>query len=409
MQGFIWATLIFFILNLLIDIYFYQALKSDDISKNKIRKYIYFGLTIGANILFIIGFLTYKSDYKLTSTIARGVGFSFFVGKLIGIAPLIIDDIRRLFQLIFNQFRANKNPGNKISRAVFLKRSALGLGGIFTSMFLYGMIRGRHNYQKHRVNITLNRQPLKNKIKIIQISDFHLGSFTSDEPIKEVVNLINEENPDLIFFTGDLVNDFAEEAFPYIDILSQLKAKHGKYSILGNHDYGDYSIPKHTSEGEVKWRNNRLSMLETHEKMGFDLLLNENRILDIDGERINLIGVENWGAGRWTKYGDLELALEGIDSTFPTLLLSHDPSHWEAQVIPHQKPIDLTFSGHTHGMQFGIEIPGFKWSLIQYKYPQWAGLYEKGQEMIYVNRGVGYVGYPGRVGIMPEISVMELM
>lgn len=406
MQRWIWFTVI---LNILTVVYFFQAIKHKDSSKNKLIKRVYFSITLSLVALFYLGFMAYRSDYKVFSSWAIGTGLSLYVGALIGSLPILIDDIRRLFILVFRQFKKPSNPSeNGISRSVFLKRSALALGGLFTSLLLNGMIRGRHNYQKHIVDVKWPRHEGKPPLKVVQISDFHLGSFTSSEPIQEIVDLINAEDPDLILFTGDLVNDFTDEALPYQDILVNLNARIGKFSVLGNHDYGDYAIKKDTPEGKQQWDENRANMLEFHKNIGFDLLLNENRTIQHQGESFNLVGVENWGAGRWTKYGDLEKALSATQPELPTILMSHDPSHWRAQIIPHQNPVDITLSGHTHGMQFGIEIPGFKWSLVQYKYPEWAGLYEKENQMIYVNRGVGYVGYPGRVGIMPEITVMTI-
>jgi hypothetical protein len=243
-------------------------------------------------------------------------------------------------------------------------------------------------------------------LRIVQVSDIHTGSFISRRPFEEAVALINAQNPDLVLFTGDLVNEIAEEAEPFIDVFKAIKAPLGVYSVLGNHDYGDYFYPAGDEQGRI---HNRQLMKLINTKMGWNLLLNEHRVLHYKGAKIGLIGSENWGhAARFPKYGDLDKATAGMETCDLNLLLSHDPSHWEAEVVEKRPEIDITFSGHTHGFQMGIEIPGFKWSPAKYLYKQWAGLYKQGHQHIYVNRGLGFLGYPGRLGILPEITVMEV-
>jgi len=216
--------------------------------------------------------------------------------------------------------------------------------------------------------------------------------------------LINEQEPDLIFFTGDLVNNFAEETEDWAPVLKKMNAKMGKYSILGNHDYGDYS---EWPSPEAKEKN--LEEIKAfHKKMGFQLMLNENKSLKVNDEEIALIGVENWGKPPFPQHGDLDKAMEGVNPDSFKLLMSHDPSHWDAKVLG-KTDINLTFSGHTHGMQFGIERIGIKWSPIQYRYPRWGGLYKESKQFLYVNRGFGYIGFPGRIGMPPEITVVELV
>ena len=272
---------------------------------------------------------------------------------------------------------------------------------------IYGMARNRHRYKIHEVKVIIANLPKAlDGLRIVQISDVHAGSFTDKEPLKKGIDLINNAKADLVFFTGDLVNSIATEIEPYIDVFDKIRAKYGVFSILGNHDYGDYV---HWPTKEAKLTNiNRLIHLQ--KQMGWHLLLNENRLLSINGETVAIIGVENYSASpRFSKYGDLAKAYTGSQSAALKLLLSHDPSHWEDQVAPDRSDIAITFSGHTHGAQFGIEIDGwFKWSPVKYFYKQWAGLYQKGQQFLYVNRGFGYLGYPGRVGILPEITVMNL-
>lgn len=344
-------------------------------------------------------------------TFFRGLGFSLFVGQFIGLVPILLDDIVRLVRWVAKLTGSPiiSNDINGVSRLEFLQKSALAVGGLFFGTMTYGVAIGRFNFKKHLVDIKLkNWSSNIAGLKVVQISDLHLGSFTSTEPIEEAVQMINEEEPDIIFFTGDLVNTFAWEAEPFIEALSKLKAKYGKFSVLGNHDYADYGIDRSAPDYKEQWTNNLNQMLKIQKEMGFDLLMNENRVMDINGGKFNIVGVENWGAGGFAKYGQLDKALEGLDHELPTILLSHDPSHWNEQVRPNNNFIDIQLAGHTHGMQFGIELGSFKWSPVQWKYTQWAGLYQNDDHQIYVNRGLGHVGYPGRVGIMPEITVMNI-
>jgi predicted MPP superfamily phosphohydrolase len=272
---------------------------------------------------------------------------------------------------------------------------------------LGGIIFGRYNFKLKHTDIKLNKFGTSFLgLKIIHISDLHLGSFNSIEKLNNVVDLINSEYPDIVVFTGDLVNNYYNEAVPYIDTLKKIKSKYGNFSVLGNHDYCDYVGWKRSGE---KWKTNFNNMIEIHEKMGFKLLLNDSIIVNAGNSKINLVGVENWGAGNFNKDGDLSKAMLDVDNSIPTILLSHDPSHWTAEVLDFPKRIDLQLAGHTHGMQFGIDIPGIKWSPVQWRYKQWSGLYkDKSNKYIYVNTGVGNLAYAGRVGIMPEISVLNL-
>ncbi|MBL4592990.1 MAG: metallophosphoesterase, partial [Flavobacteriales bacterium] len=262
-----------------------------------------------------------------------------------------------------------------------------------------------YKIRKQKLQIPNLPKPFKG-LKIIQISDIHSGSFITSDPLEKAVRLIQEQKPDIIFFTGDLVNEITEEAIPFIDTLKKITAPLGVFSILGNHDYGDYFYQKGDDEGR---KHNYKLMKAVHKKLGWKLLLNQHHIIKKDNERLAIVGVENWGSqARFQKYGDINKAKKGCLETDVKLLLSHEPSHWDADVLPNHPDIAVTFSGHTHGMQFGIEIPGFKWSPSQYLYKNWAGLYKKGMQQIYVNRGLGFIGYPGRVGILPEITVFEL-
>jgi predicted MPP superfamily phosphohydrolase len=295
-----------------------------------------------------------------------------------------------------------------ISRSVFLKTAALILGGSAVAGFLYG-ITNRYNYKVKRIKLSFGNLPAAFKgLKIVQISDIHSGSFDHHDAVARGVEKVLAERPDLIFFTGDLVNNKAEEIKPYMDIFSRLKAPLGVYSTLGNHDYGDY----------VEWDSphakvaNLEELKQIHGRMGWKLMMNEHVVLDRGGDKIAVLGIENWSAkANFPKYGDMRKAYDGLaQKQVPfKILLSHDPSHFDAQVSTQYKDVDLTLSGHTHGMQFGVDIPGFKWSPVKYVYSKWAGLYQVGAQYLYVNRGYGFLGYPGRLGIMPEITVLELV
>ena len=331
--------------------------------------------------------------------------FVLFISKLIGAVPLIIDDILRFFRYLAMSVRT---PGHSrdMSRLEFLRKTALLFSGTLFSTLIIGMKWGRYNFKKNYQNILIKNWPKKlNNYKIIQISDLHLGSFNDVEEIETVVKIINDENPDMVVFTGDLVNNYYHEAIPYIDALRKIEAKDGKFSILGNHDYCDYVMLKRDS---AEWQENFRNIVAIEEKAGFDLLLNESRVINTKDSPFNIVGIENWGAGNFNKDGDLDKAMNNVDQHIPTILLSHDPSHWGNVVLMSDHRIDLQLSGHTHGMQFGVEIAGIKWSPVQYRYKEWAGLYQKGESQIYVNRGLGHLGYAGRVGIMPDISILNI-
>ena len=290
------------------------------------------------------------------------------------------------------------------SRRRFLTLGATGLASIPFSLMLHGVTRGKYAYTVKNVKLALKDLPKAfDGLRIVQISDIHAGSLDSKSAVARGVRMVNEQNPDLIFFTGDLVNSDKNEVDPYIDIFKELNAKLGKYCILGNHDY--YGEPDEEQEQPTYWED----FYSKYKAMGFNLMKNENTFLEKDGERICLIGVENWGKGRFfPKKGDLDLALANTDPEEFCILLSHDPSHWDEKVLEHPKKIHLTFSGHTHGFQFGVNMPGLKWSPVQYRYPRWNGLYEEEEQYLYVNRGFGFLGFPGRIGMWPEITVVDL-
>ncbi|MER3463424.1 MAG: metallophosphatase, partial [Chitinophagaceae bacterium] len=334
-----------------------------------------------------------------------------FLAKLIACIFFLIDDIRRGIQwlvgkLYFSQTEGEgMNESDRMSRSLFLSWLGLAVGGgLFGSLF-YGF-SNKYNYAIKRRKLSFENLPEAFKgLKIVQISDVHSGSFTDKTGVQKGIDLILKQNPDLILFTGDLVNNRADEMEDYIDVFSQLKAPMGVYSILGNHDYGDYE--KWPSLEAKRENLDRLKAIHGH--MGWRLLLDEHVPLEKNGQEIGLIGIQNWSAlKRFPKYGDLSKAYVGAEKYPFKILMSHDPTHWDAEVRPKFPDIDLMLAGHTHGMQFGVEIPGFRWSPVQYVYRQWADLYKEGSQMLYVNRGYGFIGYPGRVGILPEITVIEL-
>ncbi len=406
--------LFFLVLLLLIDLYFFQSIKTIFNPLQEVKRYwayrIYWGITVAGLLFTLFSLITYQNP--VVPRIYYLYVFCFllilFVSKLIGSLPLMLEDVSRLFKWLIAFFQKGGMPQNTagMSRGKFISYSALGLAAIPFSTMLFGMVKTAFDFKLRRVKIPIANLPEAFEgMKIIQISDIHSGSFISAAHFKNAVDLINQENPDAVFFTGDLVNDRASEAEPFIEVWKTLKAKFGVFSILGNHDYGDYVIWENAEDKKANFAR----LLEIHKEMGWDLLRNEHRIIEKDGQKIALLGVENWGSSlRFPKKGDMQAAQNNLEAVPVKILLSHDPSHWDAVITQTYKDIDLTLSGHTHGFQFGIEIPGIKWSPSQYVYPHWAGHYTQNNQHLYVNRGLGFLGYLGRVGIHPEITVLEL-
>jgi hypothetical protein len=331
-----------------------------------------------------------------------------FIVKLTFAMTLVLDDIIRLFRWMVFKFRKQKNnetlAEGGISRSDFLVKSGLAIAAVPALSLTSGMIVGPYRYTYHFPTISLSHLPSAFQgLKIAQISDIHSGSFYNKEAVNRGVDMILEQQPDVIFFTGDLVNNRAEEMDGYKDVFNRLKAPMGVFSILGNHDYGDYE----QWDSEEEKAANLEALKAIHAEMGWRLLLDEHVYLEKSGEKIGLIGVQNWGKG-FHQIGDLKKAYEGCDAPVK-LLLSHDPTHWDEEVRQLYPDIDVTFSGHTHGAQMGIETGGFKWSPVSLRYDKWAGLYQENYQYLYVNRGFGFIGYPGRIGIWPEITIMTLL
>ena len=398
--------IIFIVFYLFIVFYGFQAIKT--VTKNIWIHYIFIALTLIVAGNFIIQFTIYSEGRVLNPAKSYAFGFllAFISFNLILVPILLGEDILRLILGLYDKIVTKNDPFFIASRRKFLSQLALGLAAIPFSSLLYGMYRGKYRFRV--LNYTLHFEDLPHAFdgyRITQISDIHSGSFDNREKIEYGVNLINKQQSDVILFTGDLVNNKSSEMAEWKELFGTLKAKDGVFSVLGNHDYGDY-IDWSTPDAKAQ---NLADLVGLQKEMGYDLLLNESRFIEKNGERIAIVGVENWGAGGFKKAGDLKKAAAGIKKDDFKILMSHDPSHWEKEVIQDDYHYHLTLSGHTHGMQFGIEIPGWiKWSPIKWRYKYWAGIYKEMGQYINVNRGFVYLGYPGRVGIWPEITVIEL-
>ena len=399
----------------LLDLYVFQAVKAAVTHQSpRVRGGIlvaYWVIALGAWILVLtLPHMRASQAHNNFRLILVTVLLGIYLGKLIASVFFLVDDLRRGGLWLFSLFGTTQQGGQEmvpgLTRSQFLSRLGLLMGGTILATLIYGF-SNKYDYKIRRVKIRFPNLPAAFRgLKIVQVSDIHSGSLDNPDKVARGVEMIVAEKADVIFFTGDLVNDRSEEMDAYRDLFSRLQAPMGVYSILGNHDYGDYT---HWPSPEAKAANlQRLKDIQA--AMGWKMLNNAHAILERGGQRIGLIGVENWSAkAHFPRYGDLEKATQGMEPVPFKILLSHDPSHWDARVRPEHPDIDLMLAGHTHGMQFGVEIPGFKWSPIQYAYPEWAGLYRKGHQYLYVNRGYGFLGYPGRVGILPEITVLELV
>jgi len=403
------------IIVILFDVYCYRAITSV-FKKWKPTTRKIFGIAYWTySFLLIVGvFCGIYLNLFLTLRAIILVAFFLTVACKLAMLPfLLLDDLRRLYIKLFKKKTPEiKNSApltsgdDTISRSDFLVKAGLVAAAVPLTSLSWGIISGAYDYQVRRVNLVLPNLPKAfDGITLGQISDIHSGSFYNKTAVKGGVEMLLKEKPDFIFFTGDLVNNLTKEVRDYQDIFANVKAPLGVYSSLGNHDYGDYYFGKESSPAKVK---NLKDMVDVHKVMGYDLLMNEHRRLKVDGEEIGILGIENWGMGRFPKYGKMELAVKDTDDLPVKLLLSHDPSHWRGEVLEKYPQIDAMFSGHTHGMQFGVRLKELQWSPVQYIYKEWAGLYREQQQQLYVNVGYGFLGYPGRVGILPEITIFTL-
>ena len=399
--------IIFIVIFGVIDLYAFQAFKTG--VKNNLLQMLYWVITILVIGSFVFYYFSFNRSDGFSHAHAYALGFfiALLVPKMILALSMFGEDIFRIPQAIYRYFtEGNAAKGNYFaSRRQFISQLALGIAAIPLASIIYGIYKGKYNYKVLKYTLHFEDLPQAfDGYKLTQISDIHSGSFDNVDKVKYAVDLINEQKSDVILFTGDIVNNKAEELVPYKEVFNKLKAKDGMFSVLGNHDYGDYV--KWDSEAAKAKNLDDLKALQN--RIGFDVLLNESRYLEKNGEKIALVGVENWGAG-FKKAGDLKRAASKIKKDDFKILMSHDPSHWEKEVVKDDYHYHLTLSGHTHGMQFGIEIPGwFKWSPVKWRYKHWAGIYKEMGQYINVNRGFGYLAFPGRVGIWPEITVIEL-
>jgi len=401
---------------ILTDIYITNGLREGFKKWRFVQSKLFLRIYWAVSILLIAGLIA--SIYIKFSVGFKGATLLLFFlllsCKVCMLPMFLVDDVRRLCLRIARrrnkpepEFSASQpKPDIDITRSQFLLKAGLIAGSLPLAGLSYGIINGVYDYRVRRQTIYLPNLPKKfDGIKLGQISDIHSGSFYNKKAVLGGVEMLMGEKPDFIFFTGDLVNTLSNEMLEYQDIFAKVKAPLGVYSVLGNHDYGDYAWWPNAAAKQ----KNLNDLMTTHKNMGWDLLMNENRRLKIDGEEIGILGIENWGAlSRFPKYGKMDEAVKNTDDLPVKLLLSHDPSHWRAQVLPHYPQIDMMFSGHTHGMQFGIRTEHFQWSPIQFVYKEWGGLYREAHQQIYVNVGYGFLGYPGRVGILPEITMFTL-
>jgi predicted MPP superfamily phosphohydrolase len=399
---------------LVLEIYVFQAVKMVLPSTSRFRMTIivmyWFLSVLVLGTLIAFPLLNYESWPKPLRTYIFSIIVGAFFSLLITSLFLAVDDIRRgatwiIVRIFRNAAAGVESTSEKITRSAFLSWLGLAFGGGLFTTLIYGF-SNKYNYTIRKVGLNYKNLPDAFRgLKIVHISDIHSGSFMDKSEVNKGIDKILKEKPDLILFTGDLVNDLATEMEEYMDVFNRLKAPMGVYSTLGNHDYGEY----------VRWTSQqaKVANLErlknVHHELGWKLLMNENVIFERNDQKFALLGIENWSAKRnFSRHGRLNDAHRGTENIPFKILMSHDPSHWDAEVRTKYSDIDLTLSGHTHGMQFGIEVPGFKWSPVQYMYKQWAGLYEEGNQKLYINRGFGFIGYPGRVGILPEITVITL-
>ena len=332
--------------------------------------------------------------------------FAILILKVIWFVFIFIDDIIRAIRATGTE--GNPFKAGNINRSKFLQWMGFGIGGVFLGSMIYGITKGAHKYTLHKKKLSIKGLPKAfNGLKIVQISDIHSGSFYDKTAVQKGIDMVNSQKADMIFFTGDLVNDRASELEPYKEMFGSIKAPLGVFSTLGNHDYGEY-VRWNSQEAKMQ---NLQDLIQHHKDMDWDILMDEHRVIEKDGEQLAVLGVQNWSAKKnFPRYGDLAKAYKGSENIGTKLLLSHDPSHWKEEITqnPDYRDIAATFSGHTHGMQFGIDSKWYRWSPVKLVYKEWIDLYKENDQQLYVNRGFGYLGFPGRVGIWPEISVFTL-
>lgn len=397
---------ILFISTIFIEYYSYQAIKT--LTNKKWIRRTWIIVSLSALLLILIGSLNIDRNNRIQVQFLMAFLLIVYVPKLILALVLFLNDIIRLISFLFKKVvTSSKEKVYFPARRKTISILGIGLASIPFLSIIEGIVWGKFDFTVRKVNLTFPDLPDRfNGYKIVQASDMHLGSFDINayDKVAKGIQLINDQNPDLFLFTGDSVNNLAEEMDPWLSLLNTIKAKDGKYSILGNHDYGIYMLKSRQAQ-----KTNTENIRIKHQKIGWRLLNNEAIKIYRGDQYINIIGVENWGIGHFPRYADLPKATQDVKENDFNILMSHDPTHFDAKIKEFPKKMHLTLAGHTHGMQFGVEIPGvIKWSPIKYRYPKWAGLYQDKGRFLYVNRGFGYIGFPGRVGIWPEITVIEL-
>ena len=401
---------------LLLDVYVFMTVRTVSQSSGEKTKIVVYSIywLVSATAIVTILLFPYVQWFQ-NNIIFRNYIFAIIVGlffaKIIASVFFLVDDLRRGAMWVMAKLFPKTGVDfvqeqNHISRSAFLSWTGIVFGGSLFTTLVYGF-SNKYNYRLKKIKLSFDNLPSSFKgLKIVQISDIHSGSFTDKAAVNRGVDMVLNAKADLILFTGDLVNDRADEMKDYMDVFNRIKAPMGVFSTLGNHDYGDY-----TSWPSAQAKMTNLERLkQIHSELGWRLLMDEHVILEKNNEQIALLGIQNWSAfGRFPKYGKMDKAYPGTEKYPFKILMSHDPSHWDAEVRVKYPDVDLMLSGHTHGMQFGVENPYFKWSPVQWFYKEWAGLYEEGKQKLYVNRGYGFIGYPGRVGILPEITLFELV
>lgn len=414
-RGPIWILLIIILFIIVTDFYTFKGirllLKEHGIEKGRTALFILHWLI---SSLFIIAFIWTSLSFPPSKNpmifrnyfLIGGLFMLFYIPKIIFMVFHLSDDIiHGIRSLIITNSGHDISQGIKITRWQFLSKAGIIIAAIPFLTILYGMLFGKSNLRVREANIAFpSLPPSFNGLKIVQISDTHLGSFGNNRDVVEkAVKIINQQQADLVFFTGDLVNHFAEELDGWQEIFKSIKAKTGKYAVLGNHDYGDY----YPWDSQEEKENNAQLIRDFLKETGFSLLCNASAAIEKGNDKLALIGVENWGEPPFKQYGDINKAMEDTLSIPFKILLSHNPSHWDSEILQY-KDIALTFSGHTHGMQVGIEKGKIKWSPAKYRYPRWGGLYEEKGQYLYVNRGLGFIGFPGRIGMPPEVTILNL-
>jgi predicted MPP superfamily phosphohydrolase len=413
-SGFILAFLIIAAISLLLDWYAFNGVKTftagwKSARRRKIVNWGYLVVSVGVTLLLVVGIGSLSTARGMTPyhEWVLSIFLAFLIAKIFFVLILLLGDIGRLFYGLINNLIKPKGKVIKPffpARRKFISEIAILVAAVPLTGLFYGMFKGKYDFKLHKQTLYFDDLPdAFDGFTITQVSDVHSGSFDNTEAVQRGIDLAKAQKSDLFVFTGDLVNNAAWEIEPYMDHFSQLKAPYGQFSILGNHDYGDY----------IEWNSEEekaanLEKLERHHKtLGYRLLMDENVVIEKGGQKISLIGVQNWGRG-FIQKGDLDKALNGVDKDAFKILLSHDPTHWEEKVRYHPTTIHLTLAGHTHGAQFGVEIPGFRWSPVKYRYLDWAGLVNEKNRYLYVNRGFGFLAFSGRLGIWPEITVITL-